>query len=147
MKISFLTRWNWRTRQASCANIFLSLNKVSLCPLVTKNCYRQNWQMSQEEKVVVFTHGTEWGLLDDWEWAVVDGEVSDVDAKEHEALQLGQIVMAQLQVEDDDRGLSLQNCHRLKRYTLWESQHTVRKMLTHFCWEYLMWIEITLVGW
>lgn len=48
----------------------------------------------------------------------MDGEVSDVDAQEHEALQLGQIVMTQLQVEDDDRGLSLQHRHRLKRYTL-----------------------------
>lgn len=54
------------------------------------------------ESESVFTHGTKGGLLDDGERAVVDGEVSDVDAKEHEALQLRQVVVAKLQVEDDD---------------------------------------------
>lgn len=40
----------------------------------------------------------------------MNGEVSDVEAEEHEALQLGQVVVPQLQVEDD-HGLALQSLH------------------------------------
>lgn len=42
----------------------------------------------------------------------MDGQVTDVKGQEDEALQLGQIVVAKLQVEDDGT-LALQRAHRL----------------------------------
>lgn len=59
------------------------------------------------------THGTETGLFNDRERTVVDGEMSDVYPEEHEALQLGQVVVPQLQVKYDYRGLPLQHRHGL----------------------------------
>lgn len=62
--------------------------------------------------LLLLTQRTEGRLLDGSQTAVVHGQVSDVERQEHEALQLRQVVVAQLQVEDY-RILALERAHRL----------------------------------
>lgn len=56
------------------------------------------------------TQRAERRLLDGRQTAVVDRQMPDVQRQEHEALQLGQVVVAQLQIEDD-RILALEGAH------------------------------------
>lgn len=59
----------------------------------------------------ILTHRAKRGLLNDRQRTIVNGQMSYVDSEEHEALQLGQVVVPQLEVEDDDGGLPLQHRH------------------------------------
>lgn len=59
----------------------------------------------------LLTQGAECRLLDGGQTAVVHGQVPDVERQEEEALQLGQVVVPQLQVEDDWVA-ALQRLHR-----------------------------------
>jgi len=61
---------------------------------------------------VTLTDGTQRRLLDHGQRAVVYGQVPDVHAQEHEPLQLGQVVVPQLQVEYDQRRFALEHRHR-----------------------------------
>lgn len=59
------------------------------------------------------TNGAERRLLDDGQRTVVYGQVPDVHAQEHKSLQLGQVVVPELQVEYDQRRFTLEHGHRL----------------------------------
>lgn len=61
----------------------------------------------------MLTDGAERRFLDDGQRAVVYGQVADVHAQEHETLQLGQVVVPELQVEYDQRRFALEHGHRL----------------------------------
>ena len=51
------------------------------------------------------------GLLDDGKAAVVDRQVADVQSQEHVLAELGEVVVAQLQVVDDGVGSALKDRH------------------------------------
>lgn len=60
----------------------------------------------------LLTQRAESRLLDHRQTAVVNGQMTDVEAQEHESLQLGQRIVTQLQVEND-RIATLQRAHRM----------------------------------
>jgi len=59
------------------------------------------------------TNGAKGGFLEHREATIVDGEVTYVEAKEHVALQLGQIVVPKSKVEYYGVDLPLEHGHRL----------------------------------
>lgn len=61
----------------------------------------------------MLTDRTEGRLFDHGQRAVVDGQMADVHAQKHEPLQLGQVVVPELQVEYDQRRFALKHGHRL----------------------------------